>query len=254
MSTPQSSSSRDFQVSVPVSDLRAAPDGARLRQVLFGTIVKAYGQKDGAYLVESSLDGYQGFVDPSVLSTAITPTHRVVSLATHLYQAADVKSHDIMSLSFGSLLTVTGQRDAFFETSEGFFVPAVHVAELNRVFSDPAGVAELFVGTPYLWGGNSRLGIDCSGLVQTSLWACGLDCPGDSSRQMEVLGRPLVSNQPLQRGDLLFWDGHVAMVIDDTRLIHANGTHMAVVYEGIEAAMERIEAQGQGPVIGRRRL
>ena len=123
---------------------------------------------------------------------------------------------------------------------------------LERPFSDPATVAQLHFGVPYLWGGNSTLGIDCSGLVAAALRACDIACPADSDMQQQVLGRPFEGEY--ERGDLLFWKGHVGMMVDPETLIHANAHHMATAYEPIERAILRIAAQGDGPVIARRRL
>jgi cell wall-associated NlpC family hydrolase len=114
-------------------------------------------------------------------------------------------------------------------------------------------VAESLLGTPYLWGGNSRFGLDCSGLVQLSLHCCGLPCPGDSDMQMS-LGRQLNPNEPIKRGDLVFWKGHAALVVDRDRLIHANGHTMSVAYEGMKDAVARISAGGGGLVQTRQRL
>ena len=169
--------------------------------------------------------------------------------ATHLYRDDDMKSPDLRHLSFGALVTVEAEGRQFWETPEGY-IPKKHLRPLDRPFTDPAAVAMLHFGAPYLWGGNSILGIDCSGLAQAALLACGLPCPGDSDLQ-EALGAAVEG--PLRRGDLVFWPGHVAMAVDETTLIHANAHHMAVAYEGAEAAMLRIRAQGNGEVVARRR-
>jgi len=137
------------------------------------------------------------------------------------------------------------------EIEGGFFVPKPHIRPIERPFSDPVTVAQLFFGTPYLWGGNSAFGIDCSGLVQAAFLACGIDCPGDSDMQMSM-GAP--ASAPYRRGDLLLWKGHVALCVDDEVLIHANAHHMAVAYEPILRAIARIEAQGDGPVTAHRRM
>jgi cell wall-associated NlpC family hydrolase len=129
-------------------------------------------------------------------------------------------------------------------------VPKKHLRPLDRPFTDPAAVAQLLFGVPYLWGGNSVLGIDCSGLVQAALLACSVPCGGDSDLQ-EAVGSE-ATGEP-RRGDLVFWPGHVAMMVDGETLIHANAHHMAVAYEGLAAATLRIEAQSGGGVTARRR-
>jgi cell wall-associated NlpC family hydrolase len=145
---------------------------------------------------------------------------------------------------------VTGTEGCFAATPLGC-VPLVHLAPLEVPEADPVVVSERFLGTPYLWGGNSAAGIDCSGLVQAACLACGIACPGDSDMQA-ALG--VAAEGPPRRGDLLFWKGHVALVRDAETLIHANAHHMAVTVEGIEAATARIAAQGHGPVTAHRRL
>ncbi len=238
----------------PVTDLLRRPDGPRDRQVLLGEAVTLYEEADGWAFVELARDGYVGYLRAEALGPAEpAPTHRVCQAATHVYPAPDMKTPERMRLSLGALVQVTGTAKGFAETPLGH-VPARHLAPLDRPEADPVAVAERLLGTPYLWGGNSRDGIDCSGLVQAGCLACGIACPGDSDQQEAALGRPLEADEPLRRGDLLFWKGHVAFVADETRILHANAHHMAVAFEDREAAIARIEAQGDGPVTGRRRL
>jgi cell wall-associated NlpC family hydrolase len=239
------------RVAVPVADLDRGPEGLRDRQLLWGEGVTVYERRDGAAFVEARRDGYVGYVREVALGPWREPTHRVAVPATHLYRDEDIKSPDLRHLSFGALVTVEAERRRFYETPEGY-IPKAHLRPLDRPFADPATVAQMFFGVPYLWGGNSVLGIDCSGLVQAALLACGLACPGDSDLQL-ALGEEIGEGE-LRRGDLVFWRGHVAMMVDEATLIHANAHHMAVAYEEIGRASRRIEAQGEGQVVARRRV
>ncbi|MBR9841703.1 MAG: C40 family peptidase [Rhodobacteraceae bacterium] len=241
------------QIAVPFADLCAAPNGARDRQCLYGEAVTVIETRDGWSFVQAAKDDYVGYLHESALIPARTPTHWLSAPASHLYEAPDFKSRDRVALSFGSHLTVTGISGRFLETPDGF-IPSVHARPLSETASDPAAIAELFLGTPYLWGGNSRFGIDCSGLVQAALIACGLPCPGDSDMQEAEIGIPLPTGTSPRRNDLLFWKGHVALILDDTTLIHANAHHMAVASEDIASAITRIQDQGDGPVTAHKRL
>jgi len=241
------------QLSVPVADLLTAPHGKRERQLLMGDAVTMYEDREGWAFVQSQKDGYVGYLLKIQLEDSLRPSHWVIAPATHLYSDADIKSHERTSLSFGAQVQVIDQTGEMLETQNGF-LPHMHLAPLHWRFDDPVNVAMLFVGTPYLWGGNSRGGIDCSGLVQAACLACGISCPADSDMQMRDLGQKLPATEPLRRGDLVFWQGHVAMVVADNMLLHANAHHMAVAFEPIERAIERIKSAGDGPVLARKRL
>lgn len=236
----------------PVTDLMTAPDGQRDRQVLLGCVVTVLEDRDGWSFVQCG-DGYVGYIPSDRLAADSLPTHRVGTFATHAYRDEDLKSPEVMSLPFGARLRVLDERRAFFETSFGF-VPKKHLRPLDRPFSSPATVAQLHFGVPYLWGGNSTRGIDCSGLIAAALTACDLSCPADSDLQSARLGDVLPDDADMQRGDLIFWPGHVGMMVDPATMIHANGHAMAVTYEPLDAAILRIRAQDGGDVAVRRRV
>lgn len=235
---------------IPVLDLCANPGGPRDRQLLLGAVVTVFEDMDGWSFVQS-LDGYVGYVKSDALADVVAATHFVATVGTHSYESEDMKSPDLLSLPFGARLTVVDERRRFYETNLGF-LPKSHLRDLDQPFGDPATVAQLHFGVPYLWGGNSTRGIDCSGLIATSLSACGVPCPADSDMQAAALGVPFEGDY--RRGDLVFWEGHVGMMVDHETMIHANAHHMATVYEPISRAILRIDAQGDGPVAVRKRL
>ena len=239
------------RIAVPLVDLDRAPGGPRDRQLMLGDGVLVIDRHQGWAFVQAAKDGYCGYVPETALGTARAPTHRVIAPATHLYPQPKVQAHELCALSFGCLLTVTGTAERFAETPDGF-VPSQHLRAVADPLGDPVAAATLFLGSPYLWGGNSRAGIDCSGLVQAALLACGKDSPGDSDLQAQSVGQALQPDDALLPGDLIFWTGHVAMVADAGRIIHATGHRMAVVFEDMAAAIARIAAAGQ-PVLARRR-
>jgi len=241
------------QVAIPVADLRRAPEGARDRQVLFGEVLTVYETRAGWSFVQAQKDGYVGYVLADALVPERSATHWVAAPATHVYSEANLKSPERLMLCFGSRITGLSEQNGFLETPDGF-IPVQHVSPLSRTYSDPVEIAAKFLGVPYLWGGNSWLGIDCSGLVQAALLACGIPCPGDSDLQQTALGTAQDPGTEPQRNDLLFWRGHVALVVGPETLIHANAFHMATAYEPLQPALERIATQGDGPVTSHIRL
>lgn len=240
-------------VSAAVADLLKSPGGARDRQLTYGAAVTVYERHEGWAFVQAQADGFVGYVSEEALGPRTAPTHRVATRATHAYAEANLKTPDRAFLTLGARLCVTGQSGSFLETDAGF-VPAGHLLPLDRPEPDPVAVSERLLGTPYLWGGNSAMGIDCSGLVQAGLHACGIDCPGDSDLQERALGETLAPGTAPKRGDLLFWKGHVAWVADPQTLLHANAYHMAVAHEPIASALTRIVTQGDGEVTRHARL
>lgn len=241
-----------FEIAVPMADLLRSPEGPRDRQLLLGDVVEVIEQRDGFAFGRAVKDGYCGYLAENCLCEPTKVTHWVAAPASHLYSEPRAQAPQSVGVTFGSRLRVLDQVGEFAETPHGF-IPASHLQPLGKWYKDPVEVAGLFLGTPYLWGGNGHSGIDCSGLVQLSLLACGHACPGDSDMQ-QSLGDEVPEPVALQRGDLLFWKGHVAMMVDDALLIHATGAFMATVVEPAAEAIARIRSKTGGDVIARRRL
>jgi cell wall-associated NlpC family hydrolase len=191
-------------------------------------------------------DGYTGWLPTNALSPLGPPaTHKVAVPRTLVFPGPSIKLPPLEGLSLGCRLAVARLQEPFAVTRSGGYVPAQHLAALDAFAPDPVAVAEAFLHVPYLWGGKTALGLDCSALVQIALTACGVPCPRDSAMQEAALGVALARDlSDLRRGDLLFWPSHVAIVRDPDTLIHANAFHMAVAIEPIGEAVARINAAG----------
>lgn len=239
---------RPARLSVPLADLMTAPNGKRDRQVNFGTDLTVIDDENGWSFVQSALDDHCGWLRSEVIGFDLPAiTHRVRVPATHIYSQPDIKQPEIASLSLGARVSVAAAEGKFARLQTGGYIFAEHITDLPD--SEPVRVAETLLDTPYLWGGNSRAGIDCSGLVQAALIACNIPCPSDSDLQRDAF--PEVTE--IQRGDLLFWPGHVAMAASADMMIHATAWKMAVIWENIPKAIARIDAAGDGPFLGIRR-
>ncbi len=219
-------------------------------EVLHGEVLRVFADTaNGWSWVQSQTDSYVGFVPlDAVGPLGPEPTHRVIALRTFVYPRPDMKLPPVAALSLGSRIAVAGTNDASGSTycliAGG--EQAVFAAHVEPVTAAPpadfVSVAERFLNVPYLWGGRTSLGLDCSALVQLSLMTAGIPAPRDTDMQMESLGTPVAGgvDAGLQRGDLIFWPGHVAIAFDERRIVHASGHHMAVVVEGASEAVARI--------------
>ena len=191
-------------------------------------------------------DGYVGWLPANALrAPGPAATHKVAVPRTLVFPGPSIKLPPVEALSLGCRLAIARIEEFFAVTTSGGHVPKRHLAPLDATETDFVAVAEKFLGVPYLWGGKTSLGLDCSGLVQVALTACGIPCPRDSDMQERALGAPLAPDlDHLRRGDLLFWKGHVAIARDAATLVHANAFHMAVEIEPIAEAVRRIKAAG----------
>lgn len=240
------------QTMVPSAPLRRAPSSSaeQLDQLLFGEVFEVLDEADGWAFGQARRDGYVGYVQAAELGEMSSPpTHSVRALRTYGYSEPSIKSAPVGLYSMNALIAVEEREGRFLKSSGGWFIEE-HLAPLDQPAADFVAVAERFVGTPYYWGGRESLGLDCSGLVQQALYAAGRDCPRDSDLQA-VMGEPV---ETLRRGDLVFWRGHVAIMISDTEIIHANAYHMAVVIEPLAEAIARTISRGGGEPTGYRRI
>lgn len=246
---------RPMTAVVPAAPLRAAPDAEaeQVDQVLFGETFEVLEEAGGFCWGQARRDGYVGYVARADLGAlAPAPTHRVSAIRTYAFKEASIKSRALGPYSLGGLITVETREGRFVKAANsGWFVEA-HLSPIGVFEDDVVAVAERYLGAPYLWGGRESLGLDCSGLVQQALLACGRACPRDTDQQA-LMGRA-VQAQGLARGDLVFWRGHVAILLDERRILHANAHHMAVAIEPLAEAVARIGATGTGQPTAYRRL
>jgi cell wall-associated NlpC family hydrolase len=244
----------------PQAPLRGEPrpDAPLLTEALYGERVTIYDSNgEGWAWGQLAADGYVGWLPQNALAPpGVPPTHKVAALRTFAFPGPSIKLPPREALPLGARIAIVRVTDRMAVTPAGAYVPLPHLVPLDDYETDFVAVAERFAGVPYLWGGKTALGLDCSGLVQIALSACGVACPRDSDMQEKALGTAIAAggdDADLRRGDLVFWKGHVAIVRDRSSLLHANAFHMAVAVEPIDAAIGRIAGAGDA-IISVRRL
>lgn len=238
------------------------PDGPIDSEALLGEVVRVFEETmEGWAFVQLETDRYVGYVAADALGPLDPlPTHRVTALRTFVYPEADLRKPPLGALSFGAKLALGGvavtRGTPYLLLPNGAgAVVETHVAPLDAPWAlDFVAVAERFLETPYLWGGRTSLGLDCSALVQLSLAAAGIDAPRDSDLQAAMLGEALPDGLagPRERGDLVFWPGHVGILADPETLLHASGYQMEVVAEPLDEAVARIALTAGPPTAVRR--
>jgi cell wall-associated NlpC family hydrolase len=250
----------DRRVILPNLGLLREPEPAAPMdtQLLFGETFRVYEERNGWAWGQAALDDYVGYVDLKGLGARVVqPTHTVAALRTYIYPKADLKTRPATPLSMNAKLRVTGAKGSFSEIEGGGFVFTAHLAPVGAHVRDFVSVAEEFIGVPYLWGGRDSLGLDCSGLVQMSLERAGISSLRDTDMQEATLGEALpepIDFTSLRRGDLVFWRGHVGIMVDAERMIHANAHHMQVAVERLDIAMSRIARSDAGHVTNIKRF
>ena len=238
------------RVFAPVVGLRRAPrpDGEIQTEALFGERATIYETtEEGWAWGQLETDGYVGWMPASAFTElGPPPTHRVTALGTFMFARPDIKTVPAAAFPFGCRFAIVREEGKFAVSSEGAFIPLQHLVPIGHREPDYVATAHRFLGVPYLWGGRSSLGLDCSSLVQLALQAAGIDCPRDSDMQAGIgaavdFGGDL---SKLKRGDLVYWQGHIGLVAGEGRFLHANAHHMAVAEEPLADAVQRSRAGG----------
>jgi cell wall-associated NlpC family hydrolase len=250
---------RQARVIAASAPLRRSPDAdAPLEtEALYGESVTVYDEDRGWAWAQLDRDQYVGYLPLASLGAPAEPTHRVCAVRTHAYPGPNIKLPPLFGLSLGARLKVVRETGDFAVTEDGLHIWARCLADTGSCEPDFVAIAQRFLQTPYLWGGRTSEGIDCSGLVQTALTAAGIFAPRDSDMMEAGLGAPIAIDDPgrsLKRGDLVFWKGHVGVMRDADLMLHANGWHMKVVSEPLAEAQKRIADAGGGAITSVRRV
>lgn len=246
---------RPMTVAVPAAGIHAEADlkSEQQDQLLFGETFEVLSEAGGFAWGQARRDGYVGHVRLTALAAPTEPaSHRVVAIRTYAFAEPSIKALASGPFSLNALVTEEAREGRFVKARGGGWFVTEHLAPIGRFETDPVAVALKFQGAAYLWGGRESQGIDCSGLVQQALLACGRACPRDTDQQQHM--GHAIEPDDLARGDLVFWRGHVAMMADATHIVHANAHHMATVVEPFAEAVARIAAGPTGEPVAYRRI
>ncbi|MGB0921797.1 MAG: NlpC/P60 family protein [Alphaproteobacteria bacterium] len=232
------------------------PDAEQVSELRFGERFCIYDRIEGYAWGQCGTDEYVGWVAETALVVGeVEITHLVRAQYSHIYAVPNIRSQIVELLPIGARLAVEREQEGYAVLLGGRgLVPAQHLLKRVAPVADWVAIAEQFLGAPYLWGGKTARGIDCSGLVQVALEFSGLEAPRDTDLQAMALGHAVARSAELQRGDIVFWQGHVGIMLDGTYLLHANAHHMMVAAEPLEVAEKRISANEYGPITVIKRL
>lgn len=246
---------RRYACAAPAAGVRRAPDPAseQMDQLLYGEGFDVLDEADGYAWGQARRDGYVGFVEWGALKPADGASNMKVSaIRTYAFEGPSIKTRALGPYSLGALLRIEAREGRFAREAGGGWFVEDHLAPIGAFETDPVAVAERYLGAPYLWGGRESLGLDCSGLTLQAFGACGIALPRDTDQQ-QAIGREVAESE-LRRGDLVFWKGHVAMMLDGEAIIHANAHHMATAKEPLSATRARYLAAGVGEPTAFRRI
>ena len=251
---------RRMHLTIECADLHRAPsrNSAIDTQVLYGEDLMLYEAEAGWAWVQLARDSYVGYLAREALAEgAAQATHRVAVNRSFIYPRPDIKAPILAALPLGAAVKLAGIEGDFGRLADGGHVIARHLMRIDEKADDFVAIAEGLLGAPYLWGGKSSLGLDCSGLVQIALAQAGIDAPRDTDLQQNALGSALahdIASSDLRRGDLIFWKGHVGVMRDAATLLHANAHHMLVASEPLAVARARIGASGGSEIVAIKRF
>jgi hypothetical protein len=240
-----------MMVRVGRAPLHTEPSGVSMRdsELLYGEVFTVYETKNGWSWGQAARDGYVGYAPAgSFLEAGATRDHRIIALSTPLLREASLKTAPLDMLPLNARVKVIGRQAKCLQIEGGGFIYERHIGPLDSRAPDWVAVAQRFLGVPYVWGGRTLAGLDCSGLIQTALEAGGAEIPRDSDQQEAALaGNTITIGKDLsglKRGDIVFWKEHVGVMLDEASLLHANGYYGEVAIEPLKTAVARIAATG----------